>query len=129
MVHYTKYQRSGLNNKIEPELDPVRSEDGGYSVSTTSVTDFTCYVIASGKTFHLTTLTATNENAGVITLVLYGTAAAASPKTRVRIGGNETVVLTEIEGVKFVYSEAVFAQVIGCDTGAYINVGGKVRDT
>lgn len=132
MAETREFIWDGNKAAYHPKLDEIRSQLGGYSTNAASVTDFTIISsesVASGNTFHLTDLIVTNTNAAADVVVLYGIAAGTSEKLRVVIGSSETIAITDMKGLTFVYSESVFAQVRAAATGVYVRAGGIRRPT
>lgn len=72
------------------------------STVTASAADTTALAAQTGVTFHLRNLVVDNTDAAACEYALYdGTVAAGTLKIRLQLAANESVVLTDLSGIRF----------------------------
>jgi len=128
------YRKSGKTDETVIDLDELFSEDGGFTITTASATDFTAYIgpnssgVPSGKVFHIKNILLTHRGgAGAAARVgFYRASGAASQKWEEIVGLSETFYIDGIKGFKLLSGYFLYAQVFGAASVA-IHVGGVLR--
>lgn len=134
MNRLTLYRKSGKTDELVVDLDELFSEDGGFTITTASATDFTVYVgpnssgVPAGRVFHIKNILLTHRGgAGAAARVgLYRATGAASQKWEEIVGLSETFYLDNVRGLKLLSGYFLYAQVFGAASIA-IHVGGILR--
>ena len=129
------YRKSGKTGELTYDLDDLLSQDGGFTITTASATDFTIYLgpaqsgVPSGKVFHIENLMLTHEGgAGAVARVgYYRAAAAASQQFQAIVGLSETFYMDGLKGLKLLSGYFLYAQVFGAASIALF-AGGRLRD-
>ena len=126
------YRKSGKTDELVVDLDELFSEDGGFTITTASATDFTAYVgpnssgVPAGKVFHIKTITLTNRSGTTGRVGFYRASGAASQIYEEIVGPEETFFIDGIKGLKLLSGYFLYAQVFGAASVA-IHVGGVLR--
>jgi len=118
---------SGKDKSVNPELDDIRSEVGGYKACTTASSNQALYTLPTAtpsKKLHITTLILRAAATATTLITLYDGTGTTTPTADFPLGVNEGAVITGLEGL--VHSSYVEYQ--ADKVGASVRFGGKLRD-
>ncbi len=117
----------GKDKSVNPEIDEIRSEVGGYKACTTANAHQALYTLPTAtpaKKLHVTTLIVTAAATATTAFTLYDSTGTTTPTAQLRLGRAEGVIPTGIKGL--IHSSYVYYQ--ADKAGASLRFGGILRD-
>lgn len=118
----TKLQFSGRLKTMREELDPIRSRVYAY-YNLVSIGHDLIYLVPTNKTFYLETLVIDNNEVTTPSqFVFYDSIAATVPVLQTRVGTQDTLIGTDMEG--FFFTTGVYVNPSQFAAGAGISVAG-----
>ena len=118
-------QKSGRDNRVDIELDPIRSQNGDtYLLVSAGQTEV--YNFPDGKTFHLDTLIINNREATATRYNFYDSTGVTTPVFEVIIGASSSTLMAGLQGLLF--GEGVYVLPSQFANGGMVTVGGPLRD-
>lgn len=99
--HLQLFAQRGIDNRIEPQIDEIRSMKT-VSFDLTKNTIDTLYTVPTGKKFVVKTIIIFNDEASATTYILYDAITATNQKTiPLSVGADVHAVWTKIVGLTF----------------------------
>lgn len=124
--HEQAFQVRGIDNKVFPEMDKIRSMKTA-QFNLTKATIDTYYTVPTGKKFVVKTIIIFNDEAGATTFILYDAVTATNQKTLpISVAADVTVAITNIVGLTF--ETAIGGVASAFTNGSRLTFGGYLVD-
>ena len=126
--HEQKFAYRGLDDKVVPKIDPIRSMVTT-QLDLTKATIDTIYTVPTGKKFVLKTLIIFNDEGSATTYEIYDSATVVAGDKKMptlTVGADVHVVRTKLTGVTFIDTVAVDPSAF--TNGSRVTIGGYLID-
>lgn len=123
LIGMIRLQRSGYDNSVQEELDPIRSEWGAHLSVLTTQTQVGS--LTSGKTFHLQSLIINNDDASQRTYYFYDSTSTATPSFKIAVAANSTWSQSGLKLKPFTTGVYVVPDAV---LSSQVTIGGTLRD-
>lgn len=118
---------SGKDRSVNPELDEIRSEVGGYKACTTANIHQALYTLPTAtpvKKLHVTTFIFTAAATATTAFLIYDSTGTTTPTAQLKASRDEGAIATGIKGL--IHSSYVYYR--ADKVGASLRFGGMLRD-